>query len=102
VIGATLPDFINPDNIRNIALAVGIASLVLIVFVLRFVQKIMFKAGVTALLAIVGIGAWYYRADLGDCAKTCECRIVGFDIKVPKEKNPACSATPAAPRVPTR
>ena len=96
MLGATLPDFINPDNVRNTALAVGIGSLVLIFLVLRFVQKLMMKAVMTGLLALITFGAWYYRADLGDCAKTCECRILGQDIKVPKDKNPRCSAVPGA------
>jgi hypothetical protein len=103
VLGATLPDWVNPDNARTITLVIGIGALVLIVLVLRFVQKVVTKVAMTALLALIGFGAWYYRADLADCAKTCECRILGQDIKIPKDKNPECrqGATPA-PKAPTR
>jgi hypothetical protein len=58
---------------------------------MRFIQKLMLKMTMLGLIALVGFGAWYYRADLGDCAKTCECRILGQDVKIPVEKNPACS-----------
>jgi hypothetical protein len=89
VLGLTLPDWFTPDNIRTIALVVGIGCVVLILLVMRFVQKLMMKLSLTVLLALVGFGAWYYRADLGDCAKTCECQVLHVDIKIPKDQLPA-------------
>lgn len=90
MLAATLPDWVNPQNARNIALGVGIVTLVLIVFVLRFVQKLATKALLTGLMALVSFGAWYERADLSDCAKTCSCRVLWQDIKIPPAKNPNC------------
>jgi hypothetical protein len=88
VLGVTLPSWINPDNARTIALVVGIAALVLIVVVLRFIQKLVLKVAITIVLALVTFIAWNERADLGDCAKTCECRILGVDVEVPS--SPTC------------
>ena len=31
----------------------------------------------------------HYRSELGDCAKTCECRVLGIDIKIPKDDLPS-------------
>ena len=89
MLGLTLPDSFTPDNVRTLALMVGIAAIVLIVLVLRFVQKVMMKLSFTALLALVAFGSWYYRADLGDCAKTCECRVLGVHITIPQDTLPS-------------
>lgn len=89
MLAVTLPDWVTPENARTIALVVGIAAIVLIVFVLRFVQKLMMKIIVTVLLALIGLGAWYERADLEDCARTCSCRIFGQDINI-SDSNPNC------------
>jgi low temperature requirement protein LtrA len=88
VLAVTLPHWVNPDNARNIALGVGIGTLVLIVLVLRFIQKMVLKVAITVVLALVTFVAWNERADLGDCAKTCECRVLGFDVEVPS--SPTC------------
>jgi hypothetical protein len=40
-------------------------------------------------LVAIGALAWYERADLADCAKTCECKILGFDVTIPTEDLPA-------------
>lgn len=93
VLGVTLPDWIDPDNARTLALVVGLAALVAIVVVLRFVQKLVLKlvmAAVLALVALVAFAAWAERADLADCARTCECNVLGFDIEIPADKNPNC------------
>jgi hypothetical protein len=90
VLAVTLPDWINPDNARNIALGVGVVALVLGILVLRFVQKIMMKVALSGLLLVVALVAWAERADLNDCAKTCECRVLWQDIKIPPSNNPNC------------
>jgi low temperature requirement protein LtrA len=83
VLALTLPDFVNPDNARNIALVVGIGAIVLIVLVLRFVQKLALKMAFSVVLALVALLAWTERADLADCARTCDCNLLGFDVEVP-------------------
>jgi hypothetical protein len=89
VLAITLPDWITPGNLRVIALAVGLGALVLAFVVMRFVQKLVIRLTLTAVLVAIGALAWYERADLADCAKTCECNIVGFDVRIPKEDLPA-------------
>jgi len=91
VLGVTLPDWIDPDNARTLALVVGLAALVAIVVVLRFVQKLVLKLVMAAVLALVAFAAWAERADLADCARTCECNVLGFDIEIPADKNPNCA-----------
>lgn len=89
MLGLALPDSFSPDDVRTTALVVGVLAVVLVLLVLRFVQKLMMKLAATVLLGLVALGAFYYRSELGDCAKTCECRVLGIDIKIPKDDLPS-------------
>jgi hypothetical protein len=86
VLGLTLPDWIDPDSARTIALVVGSSAVVLAIVVLRFVQKLVMKVAFTAVLALIALFAWTQRADLSDCARTCECRLLGFDVEIPRDQ----------------
>lgn len=88
MLALALPDSFTPDNVRTTALIVAVLAVVLLLLVLRFVQKLVMKLAATVLLALVVFGAFYYRSELGDCAKTCECRVLGIDIKIPKDDLP--------------
>jgi uncharacterized membrane protein len=90
VLGVTLPDWLDVDNVRNVALGIGITGFVLAFLVIRFVQKMMIKLVATVLLVGIAALAWYQRADLGDCAKTCECKLLGFTVETPRTDDPAC------------
>jgi len=93
VLALTLPDWIDPDNAKTIAAGVGIAAIVLAIVVVRFVQKLVMKLAFTAVLALVALVAWTQRADLADCANTCDCRLLGFDIEIPQDQRPpTCDA----------
>ena len=99
MLAAQLPGWANSDNLQWIALGVIGAMLVLMFLVLRFIQKLVLKGTLFAIFAVIGIVAWTQRADLEDCAKTCDCKVLGFDVKIPKDKIPAdapgsCPATP--------
>ncbi len=89
MVGLTLPESLTPDNVRTIALAVAIAAVVLAVVVLRIVQKLVMKLTLTVLLVGVGALAWHERGDLADCAKSCECKILGIDVRIPADDLPA-------------
>jgi len=94
MLAAQLPSWANSDNLQWIALGVIGVIVVLMFVVLRFIQKLVLKGTLFGILAIVGLIAWIERADLKDCAETCECSVVGFDVKIPTDKNPACSTQP--------
>ena len=85
-----MPDVITPENARWIALVTVAVVVVGIFLVVRFVQKLVLKAVLVGLLALVGLGLWVQRADLGDCVDTCDCRLFVFDVEVPDSANPNC------------
>ena len=88
MLALTLPEWFNPDNLRTIAIVVVVATVVVWFLVMRFVQKIVFKAVLTVLVAVVAFGAWHERADLGDCAKTCECKVLNVEVHIPQDQLP--------------
>ena len=94
MIAAQLPSWANSDNLQWIALGVIVAMIVLMLLVLRFIQKLVLKGTLFGIFAIIGLIAWLERADLEDCARTCECSVVGFDVKIPADKNPNCPVEP--------
>ena len=99
MLAAQLPSWANSDNLQWIAIVVIGVMLVLMFLVLRFIQKLVLKGTLFAIFAIIGVVAWTQRADLEDCARTCDCKVLGFDVKIPKDKIPAdatgrCAVTP--------
>lgn len=78
-----LPESLDPDTLRQLAIGALVVLAVVAFLVLRFVQKIMLRLVVLVLVIALGIGVWFQRAELGDCAKTCDCKMFGFDVQVP-------------------
>ena len=62
--------------------------LYLMYVVVRFVQRVVLKLVLFALLAGFGVSLWVQRADLEECARTCECRLYGQTVEVPWEQLP--------------
>lgn len=81
-----LPDWASPDNLRTVAIVVFVGLVVVFVLVVRFVQKLVMKATLLVVLAALGIGVWVQRAELGTCARTCQCRLFGVQVKIPQDK----------------
>jgi hypothetical protein len=78
-----LPDSLDPETLRTIAI---VALVVLVLFgllVLRMVQKMVLRVVLLGLLAGLGVFVWAQRDALADCAKTCDCRFAGQDVHVP-------------------
>jgi hypothetical protein len=90
MLAAQLPSWANSDNLQWIALGVIAAMVVLMLLVLRFIQKLVLKGTLFLLCAVIGLIAWIERDDLKDCADTCKCKVVGFDVEIPADKNPNC------------
>ena len=91
MLAVTLPDWLDVDNLRNAALIIGLAAVVVAFMVIRFVQKMVVKVVATVLLVGVAALAWYQRADLGDCATTCECKVLGFTVETPRSDSAECA-----------
>ena len=90
MLAAQLPSWANSDNLQWIALVVIGAMVVLMLLVVRFIQKLMLKGTLFLIFAVIGLIAWVERDDLKDCADTCKCKVVGFEVEIPADKNPNC------------
>lgn len=68
------------DNLT--AIAAG-TLLLLTVVVVRMVQKATVRLVLLLLIAGMAVFAYANRAELKDCAMSCECRLVEQDLTVP-------------------
>jgi len=80
-----VPDSLDADTLQWIVLGAVALVLVAMFVVARFVQKLMLKVALFAVLAAVGLSLWIQRADLQDCADTCSCSLYGLDVEVPDD-----------------
>jgi len=85
---AVLPEWLDPDLLKWIILVVIAVVLYLMYVVVRFVQRVVLKMVLFALLAGIGVSLWVQRTDLEDCARSCECSLYGQTVEVPWEQLP--------------
>ena len=78
-----LPDSLDPEVLRNVALG-GLGLLVVIAFlIMRFVQKMVLRVILWGLLLALGLYVWGQRQELQDCVPKNDCRFMGFDVHIP-------------------
>lgn len=85
---AALPAWLDPELLTWLLLVVIAVVLYLMYVVVRFVQRLVLKVVLFVLLAGFGLSLWVQRADLEDCARTCECSLYGQTVEVPWEQLP--------------
>ncbi len=81
-----MPSDLDPDTLRWLILGAIALVLVAMFLVVRFVQRLMVKALLFGVLAVLGLSLWIQRDDLQDCADTCSCSLYGLDVEVPDER----------------
>ena len=77
------------DALRWILAVVIVLLLVAAYVIFRLVVKPAVKTGMLASIGVLLLAAWLLRGQLGSCASTCSCRILGQDIEVPACTNGA-------------
>ncbi|MCQ3805743.1 MAG: hypothetical protein OXB92_06955 [Acidimicrobiaceae bacterium] len=85
---AALPDWLDPEFLRLLIVAVLVVVAFLLYIVLRFVRRLVAKVVLLVLLVGLGVSLWVQRADLEDCALTCECTLYGQEVVIPVEQLP--------------
>lgn len=79
-----LPESLDADALRWVAIGLIVVLALIVVFVVRTAAKIATKAMLILVLAALGGALWWQRAELSDCATTCECRFFGLRVQVPE------------------
>ncbi|MFA9563937.1 MAG: hypothetical protein ACERLM_04410 [Acidimicrobiales bacterium] len=80
-----LPEWMDAETLKHISAGALVLVVVAAFLVTRFVQKLVVKTIALVLLAALGLGIWFFRADLSDCWKTCNCQLLGREIAVPED-----------------
>ncbi len=81
-----MPSWLDPDTLRWVILVAIAVVLVVMFMVVRFVQKLVVKVAMFAVLAGLGLSLWIQRDDLQDCADTCACSLYGQDVEIPDDR----------------
>ena len=77
-----VPDSIDSDNAQMLMLALMGLCAVGIFFVLRTIQKAVWRLVMVGILVVVGGALWLQREQLQDCAGQCSCHVFGRDVTV--------------------
>ena len=85
---AALPDWLDPELLRWLIVAVLAVVAYLLYIVLRFVRRLVAKVLLLVVLVGLGVSLWVQRADLEGCALTCECTLYGQEVVIPVEQLP--------------
>jgi hypothetical protein len=97
---------IEPDQLKQGAVAVLVILGVIFLVVARFITKILTKLVMLAVVGALAFGIWTQREDLDECQqrvrsgqivtddKPCACEVAGFDVTVPQ-----CTPPPGSPQL---
>ena len=83
-----LPDWLDADTLRWVVLGVIGALLIGMYLTARFVHKIVTRLLLYVVLVGLAGGLWVQRAQLGECANTCECSLFGQEVSIPENRRP--------------
>ena len=86
----SLPDWISPKLVENLSILVLVFLGIALLFVLRFISKLLLKLTFLIVIAALAFGVWSERSQLSGCVNTCNCEILGQNIQIPYSKNPFC------------
>lgn len=85
---AALPSWLDPELLQWLIVAALVVVTYLLFLVLRFVHRLVAKLVLFAVLVGLGVSLWVQRADLQDCALTCECSLFGQEVVIPFDQLP--------------
>ncbi len=85
---AALPGWLDPELLKWILVVALVFVAYLLFAVLRFVRRLVAKIVLCIALVGLGVSLWAQRADLQDCAVTCECSLYGQEVVIPFEQLP--------------
>ena len=80
--GGNVSDSLDGDTVKGALLGLMFACGIAIVLVLRTVRKQTTRFVVIGILVVLGVGLYFQRDRLDDCADQCTCRVLGQDVDV--------------------
>ena len=90
VVLAALPERLRSDQVETAIIVLLVVCAVVMVVVLRTVQKVATRMLVLGLLFLVGIGLWVQREQLKDCQGQCTCRLFAQDVDMSEVPGLTC------------
>ncbi len=76
-----LPEWLDLETLRFLALLVIFALGLLALKVLRMIRQPSLQIVATVLIFALGLAVWTFRDNLQDCSITCDCSAGGYDVQ---------------------
>ena len=76
----TAYDFLMAELLDQSGIAVILVGMFVVV---RFIQKVVTKLVIFAVLAALGLSLWVQREELSNCARECKCTLYGREVQIP-------------------
>ncbi len=83
-----LPSWLDTNTLQWLILAVIAVLVVSMLVIVRFIQKLVMKTALIAVVVGLGLSLWVQRANLDDCLLTCECSLYGKEVRVTYDQLP--------------
>ena len=83
-----LPESLDLDTLRTVAIVALVALLIVAFLVMRFIQKMVLRVVLIGALAGIGLFVWAQRQELSECVPQCDCTFFGFEVA--PENLPGC------------
>jgi hypothetical protein len=80
--GGNVSDRLDGDTVKAVLLGLIFVCGIAIVLVLRTVRKQSTRFLLIGVLFVLGVGLYFQRDRLDDCADQCTCRVLGQDVDV--------------------
>ena len=93
VLLAEIQDRVKSDQLETAIIALLVVCGIVMVVVLRTVQKVATRLLVLGLLFVVAVGLWVQRENLKDCEGQCTCRLFAQDIDMTEVPGLSCPDT---------
>ncbi len=91
MLGVSLPDWLDQETLRNVALGALVGLGIGVVLVLWLAKKVVTKVLLVVVLVGAGFAIYNQREELATCATDCECAFFGMDVALPTAAADACA-----------
>lgn len=91
MLAIALPEWLDQETLRDVALGTMVGLAVLAFLVAWFVKKVVTKLLLVVVLVGAGFATYNQREELGTCASDCECAFFGMDAPLPTVAADACA-----------
>lgn len=82
ILVAELPSWVDSGTLETGSVLVAVGASILAIVAMISIREVATRFVTFGVLAAIAVGAGAYRANLNECAETCDCRFLGDPVPV--------------------